>query len=100
MDFSWEQEVAALRGRKAALRGRKDVHLGARGRHTRIFWDKSRGFGGFWTPVTKMKLTTPLMMTKLSIGTKLVRLMESPFNLSFFQLVQLERNYLNLWEKF
>ena len=32
------------------------------------------------TPVTKMKLTTPLMKTKLSIWAKLTRLMESPFN--------------------
>ena len=58
--FSWEQKVASLGGRNAQQRDRKDADLGARRRRrTHILWDKSyRDFGGFQTPVIKMKLTT------------------------------------------
>ena len=49
MDFSLEQKVAALGGRKAPHRDRKDAHLGAR------------------RSCTKMKLSTPLMKTKSCI---------------------------------
>ena len=69
MDFSWEQKVAVLGGRKAPQNDRQDAHLGwgQEGTATAFIGVKSRGFGGFQTPVTKMKLATPLVETKLSI---------------------------------
>ena len=66
MDFSWEQKVAALGGREGAAKGQEGCALGGKRRHTRIF-GTNLGFCVFLTPVTKIKLSSPLMKTKLSI---------------------------------
>ena len=65
IDFSGEQKVAAHEG------GRRRNGTG------RIrTWGKFRGMGGFIGPMTKMKPTTPQIITKFSLFTKLFRLME------------------------
>ena len=75
IDFSGEQKVAAHEGgRRRNGTGRMRT-WGQEGAAT-AFWDKFRGMGGFIGPMTKMKPTTPQIITKFSLFTKLFRLME------------------------